>query len=164
MKIFSSKFSLKLINTPIYNSVPILKLHSIAVLQNNNNLEKLNNENNDVFLIDFSPVEDISSPNVIFKLLQGKKIPGKIRVFCISKSLLKDTITKDNCLQNTKFIDNLDPKLNNENIKKLEKIDSYLVNIINSWGSSFQVYNRNCRHFTNYLKKNYSKKTIIIKV
>jgi hypothetical protein len=59
---FSKKFSLKFINKPIYDSIPICPFHSIVILENNN-------EKNDVFAIDFSPLENITSPKVVFKLL-----------------------------------------------------------------------------------------------
>ena len=141
--VLSHMFSIKIINTPIYNSIPIIKLHSIVCLEN------IINKNDDVFFVDFSPFEDISRPDVILKLFQGKKIQGKIRVFCFSKEFSKYIFTENN------IFENLDTQISNENIKKLENIDADIVNIITSWEPSFQVYNRNCRHFSDYLQKKY---------
>jgi hypothetical protein len=151
---YSNKLLIKLINTPVYHFIPIIKLHSIAVLQNNVS-EKNHHNNQDIFLIDFSPIDDISSPDVIFKIIQGKPIRGKIRVLCFSqedsKSIIRENSNKDLFLNNNKLMDNLDPIISNENLKKLKKIDPYIVTIINLWDPSFQIYKRNCRHFSKFL-------------
>lgn len=149
----SEKFSFKFINTPIYNSIPICPLHSITILQNND-LNLLNKENNDVFAIDFCPHEDIKTPNVIFKLLLGKKIQGRVRVFHFS-NFTSEPLTNNLYSKKTTIFETFDRQLTNKNLKKLEAIDPYIVFIIKSWGTSFQIYNRNCRHFSNFLKKHY---------
>ena len=151
------KFSLKIINTPIYSSIPICPFHSVVLLQNNN-FENLNINKNEGFVIDFSPMEDISSRNVILKLLQGKTIQGKVRVFRFStelcKTIFREPLT-NNLYSKKSFYESSEIQVTNENIKKLENIDPYLVFIIKSWDSSFQIYNRNCRNFSDFLQRNY---------
>ena len=126
---YSTYFTCKIINTPIYPFVPILRLHNIVIL-----------EKNDIpmYAIDFSPVEDITKGQVIQNLLLGKTIKGKIRIFDLSK-------IEDKNIKNQAIVD----------FQELEKIDPYLASILKVWGSSFQIYNRNCRHFTRFIKQYY---------
>ena len=135
---FSKKFSLKIINTPIYNSIPVFPLHSVVLLYDDLN----------TFAIDFSPFEDITSPKTIIKLLQGKQIQGKLRLNNFSQNETK-------YLKNNKIFKNFDNNLTDINLKKLENIDSDIISIIKLWGSSFQIYKRNCRNFSYFLKKQY---------
>jgi len=126
---YSTYFTCKIINTPIYPFVPILRLHNIVIL-----------EKNDIpmYAIDFSPVEDITKGQVIQNLLLGKTIKGKIRIFDLSK-------IEDKNIKNQAIVD----------FQELEKIDPYLASILKVWGSSFQIYNRNCRHFTRFITQYY---------
>ena len=154
----SKKFSLKIMNTPIYQSIPICLFHSIVLLENND-FDNENNVKNDVFVVDFSPLEDIGSPNIIFKIVQGQKIQGNIRVCVLPKELYKP-ISREPWVnklysKKTTIFESVDSQVTNENLKKLENIDPYLVFIIKSWGTSFQLYNRNCRHFSNFLQRHY---------
>ena len=146
-----SKLSFKFMNTPIYNSIPICLFHSIVIVENNN-VNTLNKQNNDAFAIDFSPTEDISSPKVILKMLKGKNIQGMVRVSRLSREHLKNNNLYS---KNNPICECSDMQVTNENLKILENIDPQLVFIIKSWGSSFQIYNRNCRHFSHFLKKQY---------
>jgi hypothetical protein len=91
-----------------------------------------------MYAIDFSPVEDITKGQVIQNLLLGKTIKGKIRIFDLSK-------IEDKNIKNQAIVD----------FQELEKIDPYLASILKVWGSSFQIYNRNCRHFTRFIKQYY---------
>ena len=147
----SRKFSFKFINTPIYNSIPSCLFHSVVLIEKND-FHNVNKGKNHVFAVDFSPIENISSPNVILKLLKGKNIQGIVRVSRFSKEYL----TNNNLYsKNNPISECSDIQLTNENLNALENIDPYLVFIIKSWGTSFQIYNRNCRHFSYFLKKHY---------
>lgn len=154
----SKKFSLQLINTPIFSSIPISLFH-IVVLFQDNDFENINKHNNYIFAIDFSPNQNISSPNVILNLLLGKTIQGKIRVSCFSKGLCKTVYREPltNILYSTKndFFENVDSQITLKNLKKLEDIHPNFVSIIKSWDLSFQIYKRNCRHFSKFLLKHY---------
>jgi hypothetical protein len=147
----SKKFLFKFINTPIYNSIPICLFHSVVLVEKNY-FQNVNKDKTDVFAIDFSPIEDISSPNVIVKLLKGKNIQGMVRVSRLSKEHLTNNSLYS---KNNPICECNDIQITNENLKTLETIDPYLVFVIKSWGSSFQIYNRNCRHFSHFLKTQY---------
>lgn len=154
--VISKKFSFKFINTPIYKSIPICLFHSVILLQSNSDLDKPNNEKNDRFVIDFCPVEDITEPTVILKLLQGKKIQGIVRLVKEPhKTIFREQIINNFYSKKNTFFENSNIEITNENLKELEKIDPDLVFIIKSWGTSFQIYNRNCRNFSNFLYRNY---------
>ena len=139
----SKRFSTKVLHSPIYHATPMCNLHSV-ILFKEGDFENPNNEFNDVFAVDFCPFEDIGSPQVILKLLSGKTIQGKIRVFHFDNILYPDLIRE--LLRD-------DPPKNG--LKQLEEVDPYLTSIIKSWGSSFQLYTRNCRHFSRYLCRYY---------
>lgn len=125
--IYSKYFLCKIIHNPIYPTTPILRFHSILIIEKNNIVK---------YAIDFSPVEDITNLNVICNLLLGKTIKGKIRIIDLSKNIFDDNYTIT--------------------LSELEKVDPYLTSIIKAWGSSFQLYYRNCRHFSRFIKNYYS--------
>ena len=147
----SNKFSFRFINSPIYKSVPIFLFHRIILLENK--------EKNHAFAIDFSPIDNIGNPSVILKLLQGKSIQGRIRIENFPeenyKFINKENLTNSLYVKENTILNGIEQNDTNENLLKLESIDPQLVFIIKSWGSSFQIYNRNCRHFANYLNNNY---------
>ena len=93
----------------------------------------------DIFIIDFSPNEDITNKDVIKKLLFGQNINSKIRLLYFDK-IKKEDISKE---------------LNNNakicNINLLKSYDKNIYNIINNWNTSFNLYNHNCKHFSKYL-------------
>ena len=148
----SKKFSFQFINTPIYKSMPICLFHKIVLLENNE-------VNNEIYAIDFSPVDNIASPNIILKLIKGEKIPGKLRLISLSKGIDKpifnDTLTKNLYSTQNNIFENCNSEITNYNLKKLEKSDPYLARIIEYWDTSFQIYKRNCHHFSSYLYNNY---------
>ena len=131
---------LKIINTPIYNFIPFLAFHHIALIYNEN----------DIFSIDFSPNENINSPYIIIKLLQGKNIKGKIRI-----NHIKDKSINIYKLKSNIFFENYNSQFLEENFEKLKKIDYCIVDSIKLWNTSFQLYKRNCQHFCKFLQLNY---------
>jgi hypothetical protein len=93
-------------------------------------------------MIDFSADEDISNINIIKKILFGKNIKGKIRIFYFDKISKEDII---------KELNNKNQKLCNKNI--IKSYDNHIYNIINDWNLTYNVYNHNCIHFSNYFVK-----------
>ena len=137
---------LKVINTPVFSSIPVSLLHNVVLFEAND-VEK--------YAIDFSPSENIESPNVILKLLLGKTIQGRIRVSCFSKELCQSVHREPftSILYSTKndFFEKIDSQITDKNLNKIDDIDPHFVNTIKSWDLSYQIYKRNCRHFTQFL-------------
>uniref|UniRef100_A0A6C0DAE0 Uncharacterized protein n=1 Tax=viral metagenome TaxID=1070528 RepID=A0A6C0DAE0_9ZZZZ len=123
----------KIIRTPLYRSIPLIKMHDMVILEN----PELNN----VFVVDFSPVEDISKPYVLFRMFTGNNIKGKLRVFYVEKKNIINELGKTQ-------------KLHDLNEIKNYNMDIY--NIINNWNTSFNVYNHNCKDFSKYLIKSFN--------
>jgi hypothetical protein len=147
----SNKFSFRFINSPIYKSVPIFLFHRIILLENK--------EKTHVFALDFSPIENIGYPSIILKLLQGKSIQGRIRIAIFPeanyKFIYKDNLTNSLNLKQNIIFEGVDQDVTNQNLLKLASIDPQVVFLVKSWGTLFQLYKRNCRHFCNYLNNNY---------
>jgi hypothetical protein len=135
-----SFISTKIIHTPIYENNQLIKLHNVILFQKNKYIIKNNYE--DIFMIDFSADEDISNINIIKKILFGKNIKGKIRIFYFDKISKEDII---------KELNNKNQKLCNKNI--IKSYDNHIYNIINDWNLTYNLYNHNCIHFSNYFIK-----------
>jgi hypothetical protein len=132
----SAFISTKIINTPIYENNQILKLHNVVLFKKNGLIDENNLEN--IFCIDFSPSEDITNKTTIKKMFLGKNINGKIRLLFFNK-IKKNDIPKE-----------LDNNKNLCNINIMKSYDMNIYNIINNWNKFFNLYNHNCRHFSNY--------------
>lgn len=127
----------KLFTTPIFSFMPKLKLHHIVLLSKSTDKNIFNNNIiNDVYIIDYTPLEDINLKTGI-KLFLGRKIKGHIRIVHMNK--INKTTLIDDWYNETKF-NNLN-KFDDENINK----------IINKWDPTFQLYENNCQHFGKYL-------------
>jgi len=130
----------KVIFTPLYKNNHLVKFHNIVLFQKNKIIKNNNYEN--IFVIDFVPDEDITNIKTIIKLLFGKNINGKIRIFYYNKITKKEIIYE---LYET------NQKLCNKNVMK--SYDKNIYNIINEWNSTFNLYTHNCKHFSNYFTK-----------
>jgi hypothetical protein len=91
-----------------------------------------------IFVIDFSPSDDITNKNTIQKMLFGKNINGKIRLLYFNKINKKD-IPKE-----------LDNSRNICNINIMKSYDINIYNIVKNYSNFFNLYNNNCRHFSDY--------------
>lgn len=135
----------------MYKNNPICLFHKSVVL--------LNNETKHIYAVDFSPLENISSPIVIVKLLLGKSIKGKLRVSQLSEELYNylsvEPLTHNLYAKNSLLFENNDFQITNENLKHLETQDPFLVSIIKLWGDAFQLYTRNCQSFSDFLSYHY---------
>ena len=136
--IFSKKLYIKIIHTPIYEPLKLCIFHNIVFMKKtpfNDN----HHEYDDVYAIDFSPVDDITDWRIALKLLFGKAIKGKIRLIyfdCIDEKLIQKDI------MSTK------PTISLETIRE---IDPDIYDKIINWKPTFQLYNSNCKHFSSYL-------------
>jgi hypothetical protein len=98
-------------------------------------------EYDDVYAIDFSPVDNISDWRIALKLLLGKSVKGKLRLIYFDR-VDKKSIQKD--------IMSSEPIISFETIND---IDPDLYDKIINWKPLFQLYNHNCKHFSRYLSE-----------
>jgi len=140
--IFAGQVFTKIIHTPVYDSNQLCKHHHVVLIQDNPFIED-QCEYNRIYAVYFSPDEDISDPIVIFRMIMGKDIKAKVRVVYL------DHLNINNIIYNP---------LNNCELAPIESIidlDLSLYCAILQWEPVFQLYNRNCQHFSHYLcKKN----------
>lgn len=138
--IFSKKLYTKIIHTPIYEPLKSCIFHNIVFMKKtpfNDNHQ----EYDDVYAIDFSPVENISDWRIALKLLLGKSVKGKLRLVYFDR-IDKKSIQKD--------IMSSEPVISFETIND---IDPDIYDKIINWKPLFQLYNHNCKHFSRYLYK-----------
>jgi hypothetical protein len=127
----------KLFTTPIFSFMPKLKLHHIVLLSKSTDKNIFNNNIiNDVYIIDYTPLEDINLKTGL-KLFLGEKIKGRVRIVHMNK--INKTTLIDDWYNETKF--NTLNKLDDENINE----------IIRKWDTKFQFYGNNCQHFGKYM-------------
>lgn len=156
-----AKFTTKIISMPIYNSCKILNLHHVIVFENKH---ILNDENllqpigyynvyiRNIYMIDYSPSNSIINLSTISKLLTGNNCNGKIRIYHFQKSNNEFSIISDQNLINL-----WNNKIRNYNQNTINYLDKDVRDIIMHWNTSFNLYNHNCRHFSNYFVKSISK-------
>jgi hypothetical protein len=156
-----SKFTTKIISMPIYNSCNLLNLHHVVVFENKH---VLNDENllqpigyynvniHSIYMIDYSPSDSINNLSTISKLLIGNNCNGKIRIYHFQKLNNEFSITS-----NQNLINLWNDKIRNYNQHTINYLDKDVYDIIMKWNTSFNLYNHNCRHFSNYFVKSISK-------
>jgi hypothetical protein len=134
----SIEFQKRIINSPITNLFPYLKVHHVIVLS------KPNTRN--IYTIDFTPVHQS-----FIKLLLGKTVQAEVRVrnidvyFNTSDVTVLDLFYKINKdLTHTQSIEltkHVIHKITDDDIKmKIKKMQN--------WGSKMNLYKNNCQHFS----------------
>ena len=127
----------QIFTTPIFSFMPKLKLHHIVLLSKSTDKNIFNNNIiDDVYIIDYTPLEDMNLKTGL-KLFLGEKIKGHIRIVHMNK--INKTTLIDDWYNQTKF--NTLNKLDDENINE----------IISKWDTTFQLYGNNCQDFGKYL-------------
>ena len=96
--IFSKKLYIKIIHTPIYEPLKLCIFHNIVFMKKtpfNDN----HHEYDDVYAIDFSPVDNIFDWRIALKLLLGKSVKGKLRLVYFDridkKSIQKEIMSRE---------------------------------------------------------------------
>lgn len=121
-------FYTKIINTPICSN-KLLKFHHIVLLKKTPFMDN-QTVYYDMHAIDFLPCGNL------FEILLGRDVRGKVRIFyfykCVASDIHKTIIQQGHIYQKN----NVNPKLYDK-IKK--------------WDLRFNLYNRNCHHFSNFL-------------
>lgn len=141
------KLQMRIMKTSILNFLPQLKQHHLVLLS----------KNDDVYSIDFTPVDDRTRSKTLLNLLFGKDVAGEIRLRCI-----KDT----NVYEEEKIMTIWDNSLTEPESRALSISTYYsikdeqikeVVDKLISWKSdknqTMNLYVRNCQHFSGYAKK-----------
>lgn len=138
---------MRIMKTSILNFLPQLKQHHLVLLS----------KNDDVYSIDFTPVDDRTRSKTLLNLLFGKDVKGEIRLRCIKDVNIyeEEKIMKiwDNSLteeESRALSNSIYKSIKDEQIK--EVVDKLI-----SWKSdknqTMNLYVRNCQHFSTYAKK-----------
>jgi hypothetical protein len=136
----AKKLFTKIVHTPIYDSINLCNAHHVVLLKKTP-FEDNQLEYKDLYVVDFSPSEDITNWNVVWNIFSGKKIQGKIRVFHLDKCDLSTNVVET-------ILDCQDKLIPLDHIKDID-LDMYRR--IQGWDPSFQLYRKNCQHFARYI-------------
>ena len=128
-----------LVKTPVFSFLPNIKLHHIVILSLNTYTTHIHsNIINDIYIIDYTPQEDINFKTGL-QLLLGRTIKGHIRIVHMNK-INTSTIIND--------------WYNETKLNILSHIDDQRINnIIMKWDSNFKFLSHNCQHFARYFIK-----------
>jgi len=139
-------YQVSLVGSPIFHFIPFVKLHHIIIIKKET--DKSMDRFRDVYIIDYVPKDSIVDAGVCLKLLMGKNITGKCRVLYFKELSKKNLIDEwhKRTLVDTSY---------KKTLKHLGRKE--ICKIIDEWPSSFNLYNHNCRHFSNYFIKNIEK-------
>lgn len=141
------KLQMRIMKTSILNFLPQLKQHHLVLLS----------KNDDVYSIDFTPVNDRTRSKTLLNLLFGKDVAGEIRLRCIKDVNIyeEEKIMKiwDNSLTEAESralsISTYD-SIKDEQIKEV-------IHKLFEWNldknQTMNLYVRNCHHFSRYAKK-----------
>jgi len=149
-------FAAKILYSPLFPSCPWLNLHQTVLFSDtgkgasslcttNSEGDRRSPEEFDMLLMDYVP--DLSVTNqVIWDLCIGKTVPGKIRIFHLTKSILDN---HENIMERVQQkIDHEDYYDGSEPII-LPILCKYGVDqVILSQDHNYQLYNNNCWHFS----------------
>jgi hypothetical protein len=140
------------LNTPIFgNNNKLFNWHDVVLLYKT----KHNNEYKHVYLVDFSPNVPINAPANIYKLLFGKRVEGKLRVFFF-ETMNRDYLTDNfhDIVLNTSNSITITNKLCAGNFDKAPPFQREELNKIIEpsidWGLDFHLYRHNCQDFSKY--------------
>jgi len=142
-------YQFNLISSPIFHFIPFVKLHHIIMVKKGQNIINWPMDKfRDVYMIDYVPRDSIVDARVCLKLLMGKNITGEYRVLHFKHLSKKNLINEwhKRTLTDRSYKRTLG-RLGSKEICK----------ILDGWSSPFNLYNHNCRHFSNYFIKNIEK-------
>ena len=158
-------YQTKIINTPIFYSLPKMKFHHIILTTKNKELDKMK----DVYIFDYSQRAKLN-PFTVLKLVIGCSVPSEIRVIHfpeVNETTLINDWYKKASLPND--LNKVLIKLHNENkpptcpFMSLFKSSDYKNNdnidkIIKKFNKPFNLYTNNCQSFSKYFVSNINKK------
>ena len=130
----------------ILNILPTLRLHDIVVVS----------DNNAIFTIDYTPINQ-SHPDVLLKLFIGKYVPAEVRIRTMRVWNLTEWYDTP-CIAIDDIHNNV---LRNKIIKVVNNwnhmdVDMDMdMDVENSNTIGMNLYKRNCKHFSNFVIKNF---------
>jgi hypothetical protein len=127
-----SAYKVKILETPVLHFFPILKLHHVIIIEDE--------ESGSMEAFDFTPINQ-KSFKTIGKLFLGLNVPAEIRVLSILK---KDLSNKKSLVESLE-------KASAMNISSKNK---KIMIFLKEWkNDSMNLYCHNCQHFSGFLKK-----------
>lgn len=142
------KLQMRIMHTSIFNFLPQLKQHHLVLLS----------KNDDVYSIDFTPVDDRTRSKTLLKLLFGRDVKGEIRLRFIENSTLWEEERILTTIWDKPLTEIESRELSNSIYNSIK--DCQIKDIIDkllSWKSdknqTMNLYVRNCQHFSGYAKK-----------
>jgi len=121
----------------ILNFAPMLRVHDIIVFHDNSGIKT----------IDYTPINQ-SNPDVLMRLLTGKNVPAEIRLRKMAEWNLEEWYGLPNI--DVSDIDDIDLRNKINTV-----IDGWNHN--NNIDSGMNLYKRNCKHFSNFVIRNFDK-------
>ena len=149
---------MRVLHSSILHFLPILKYHHIVLISDNKCvLPNICNNNNNVYTVDFSPINQTES-YTLRNLLFAYDVPAEIRIrripnidFFSNDDMIIDSWSKMN---------NLTPIQSQElsdsvfyNIHENKDIKMFLSYIIRNWSHTMNLYSRNCQHFSGFCER-----------
>jgi hypothetical protein len=138
----------------MHRYLPCIKWHHLTILQNNS----CSRYAKDLYLVDFTPLEDTTNLHTMIRMGLGQRILGEIRIrkFVLPK---RDRLALEPTLDSKSIIDlwtEQNEKLTvQESIKTTQKTYNSVVDPemkefldwICQWNTDFYIYTHNCQHF-----------------
>ena len=131
----------KMVPTPIYESSQLCSAHHVILLKQTP-FQEYESELENIYLLDFSPCDDITNYSTLWKMATGQKIQGKVRLLHLDTCNLSETFLPS-VLENAQTRRPLDT---------IKDLDRALYNKVQEWDPSCQLYTRNCQHFGRYIQ------------
>ena len=141
------KLQIRIMKTSIFNFLPQLKQHHLVLLS----------KNDDVYSIDFTPVDDRTRSKTLLNLLFGKDVAGETRLRCIKDANIYEE-EKIMSIWNEPLSETESRELSNSIYKSIK--DEQIKEVVHKlfeWNKdknqTMNLYVRNCQHFSGYAKK-----------
>jgi len=131
----------KMVHTPIYESSQLCSAHHV-ILMKETPFQEYESRLENIYLLDFSPCDDITNYGTLWKMVTGQKINGKVRLLHLDDCDLSETFLPS-LLENPQTRRPLDT---------IQDLDRDLYNKVQEWDTAFQLYTHNCQHFGRHIQ------------
>lgn len=161
----TNTYQTKIVNTPIFRSIPNTNFHHIVLVSKN---KELNDKG--LYIFDFSQRAKMNPFNIL-KLILGCSVPSIIRIIHFPN--VNETTIIDDWYNRTKIPHDFRKTLKQLNNERVEsscpfslfslfessdyKNDDNLDKIITEYNKPFNLYTNNCRHFSKFFVSNINK-------